>query len=597
MISQQVLDEVLDRTDIVELIASYIPLKRAGRNFKALCPFHNEKTPSFVVSPDKQIYHCFGCSEGGNAFNFLMKHERLEFMEAVEMLAEKAGIQLPRQNEPSVPKSETTKMYSANQLASGFYHYSLFQMEYGKQAASYLQKRGVKSETLKELKIGYAPNSWDALIKHASTKGSSKEALEKAGLILPGKQGSHYDRFRNRIVFPIFNVKGSVIGFGARVLDESLPKYINSPETDIFNKSKHLYGLNFAVEHIKSKDAAIIVEGYLDFLTLYQAGIRNVVAPLGTSLTTGHVRLLKRYSKNVIMVFDSDQAGEHATLRGLDILVAEGMNVKVMRLPEGYDPDSFVGEKGAEEFMKKADEAKGLFEYKLDLLVSRFGLDTSEAKVGISAEILPTVAKVGNAVLKSEYIRRLAERLKLSENAIWTELKKVKPDYSYTDLQMPKSSPKQTALDSAQSMLVGLLLDSPELIPYAKSRLDVAKLEDGQFKTLMDSIFKLYDKANSLSPGKLINSLQDDALCQVIPEVCSRMIEVADKKKTLNDCAASIKKSGINKRLMQLQDEIRLAQNAQEEEKILKLINEHSMLIKRLQKGALHEEEKIAQKA
>ncbi len=583
MIPQTTLDEILDRTDIVEIISSYIPLKRAGRNFKARCPFHNEKTPSFVVSPDKQIYHCFGCGMGGNAFNFLMKYERLEFTEAAELLAQKAGVEIPRKSTSfDSSQSEVTNIYSANQTASGFYHYGLLKMEYGKKALQYLKQRGVKEETVAELKIGYAPNSWDAFLSHATKNGTKRNALEKAGLILPGRDGTHYDRFRNRIVFPIFNAKGSVIGFGARVLDKSLPKYVNSPETKVFSKGRHLYGLNFAKDHIKQKDLVIIVEGYLDFLALYQSDIKNVVASLGTALTIEHVRLLKRYSKNIAMVFDADQAGERATLRGLDIALTEGLSVKVVSLPKGHDPDTFVKEKGPEQFLQVVDRAKTLFDYKFDLLISRFDLNTPEGKTKVTAEMLPTIAKVPNAILKSEYIKRLAENLKLNETALWTELKKVKPDYSYTGLESSFES-KQANLDVAKQMIIGLLLEDNRLIAYAKSELKISEIEDEDFKVLLEAIFTLSKKTDSISPGKLIANLEDESLCQIVPEICTKMVGASDRKKTLDDCIKAIEKTNMNRKLRELQKEISLAQNTKDEKTISVLVNKYSILVKKFQ--------------
>ena len=351
MISETIINQILDKVNIADIISGYIPLRRAGRNFKANCPFHHEKTPSFMVSPDKQIFHCFGCGAGGNVFGFLMKYERLEFPEAVQLLADKLGIEIPRSSAPPEERSEISKIHSANDAAANFYHYTLLKMEHGKAACEYLKKRGVTEECIKRLKLGYAPPEWDSLFNHAKRKGLDHKILEKSGLALPGREGGFYDRFRHRIIFPIHNHKGQVIGFGARVLDETLPKYINSPETPVYNKGSHLYGLNLAAEHIKQKDFVIVVEGYLDFLTPFQAGIGNIVASLGTALTQDQVRLLKRFTKNITMVFDADSAGESASLRGLDIAVGEDMNAKVAALPQGYDPDKFTRELGADKFL------------------------------------------------------------------------------------------------------------------------------------------------------------------------------------------------------------------------------------------------------
>ena len=338
LIPENILEDILGRVDIVEVISGYIPLKRAGRNFKALCPFHHEKTPSFMVSPDKQIYHCFACGVGGNAFNFLMQYERLEFPEAVEALARKAGVNLPKdQKQDQRAVSLITQLYKINELAADFYAHNLISSQ-GSSARSYFLKRGLKDETIKTFNLGFAHDRWDLLINYLRAKGISLSLLEKAGLVLAKEGGGYYDRFRNRLIFPILDIKSRVLGFGARVLGDALPKYMNSPETPIYIKGKNVYGLNFAHEAIREEDAVVVVEGYLDFIIPYQAGVHNIVASLGTAFTPDQAKLLKRYTHNVVMVYDADKAGELASLRSLDIFIDEDMNVKVASLPLGSDP-------------------------------------------------------------------------------------------------------------------------------------------------------------------------------------------------------------------------------------------------------------------
>jgi len=580
MIPQDILDQILDKTDIVDVISGYIPLKQTGRNFKASCPFHHEKTPSFVVSPDKKIFRCFGCGESGNVFGFLMKHDRLEFLEAVKVLADKAGISLPQQRASASPAQQkvAASISSANQIASSFYHYSLIRTDYGKRALGYLKQRGIKEQTVAELKLGFAPDSWDGLIKHAKVKGAGPNALEKAGLVLPGRSGSHYDRFRNRIIFPIFNAKGSVVGFGARVLDKSMPKYVNSPDTPAFRKGSNLYGLNFSTAHIKVKDMAVIVEGYLDFLTLYEAGIKNVVAALGTSLTVEQIRLLKRYSKNLTMVFDADQAGEQASLRGLDLAVAEGMTVKVVTLPKGYDPDNFTRQKGAKAMMDAIAAAPGLFDYKLGILTSQFKKNTPEGKAKIAQQMLPTISRMPSAILKSEYIKKLSEGLHIGEAVLRTELKKVKSDYSYAPKNL--GTPNRHTLGPAERMLLGLLLEDVQLIEYAKAKIGLETIEDENFKMLLGAIFDLHGKGSSVNAGKLMSLIEDEFLCQAVSQACISHITVSDKKKTFHDCLEKMEKACFNKRLLDLQSQIKAAQEARDEKAISKLISEYSKLIK-----------------
>ena len=428
-IPDNIIDSIQEKTDIVEVISRYIPLKKLGRNYKALCPFHHEKTPSFVVSPDKQIYHCFGCGAGGNAFSFVMRYENVEFPEAAETLAEKAGITIPhRTAERRGLESLANQLYRINELASRFFSASLTTSPAAKE---YLKSRGIGDEAIRLFGIGYAPDSWEAALNHFKSNGLSEALLEKAGLAIKNvDKGSYYDRFRHRIIFPILDLKERVLGFGARVLDVSLPKYVNSPETYIYSKGKNLYGLSLSKSDIKREGYALVVEGYLDFLIPYQAGVKNMVATLGTALTVDQVKLLKRFANTAIMVYDPDEAGEAASLRNLDIFISEDVNVYIAELPNGYDPDSYIRKFGTEEFTRLVKAAKNIFDYKFDKLSRRFDVNSANGKAGIAREMLPTIARIDNAVLKSNLVKKLAESLSVDEESIRTELKKGKLDYN-----------------------------------------------------------------------------------------------------------------------------------------------------------------------
>ena len=404
-IPDSVIEEVQNRSDIVEVISEYLPLKPAGKNFKALCPFHQEKTPSFMVSPDRQLFKCFGCNAGGDVISFLSKHEGLTFMEALKMLADRAGVRLPEMDREEGRKS--LRIFDLNELGTRFFQNSLESRE-GKGALKYLEEgRRLSKETIRKFRLGYAPASWDSLLREAGKRGFPPSILEQAGLALRRKDGKgFYDRFRSRIIFPIFNVTGKVIGFGGRALDGRDPKYMNSPETAIYHKSANLYGLNLAKEHILREGKVIVVEGYLDAITPSQGGIGNVVASLGTALTSSHVRLLRRYGQDVVMVYDSDTAGVEATLRGMDLLVEEGMHVKVVSLPPDRDPDEFVRREGKDAFRAKIEEAQDLFDYKLNLLASRHNRDSVEGKARIVNQMLPIIDKVQDAIEKKGYIKK-----------------------------------------------------------------------------------------------------------------------------------------------------------------------------------------------
>ena len=506
-IPEDVIDQIQERADIVEVISGYIPLKKTGRSYKALCPFHHEKTPSFVVSPDKKIFHCFGCGAGGNVFSFVMRHENLEFPEVVEMLAKKTGVTLPRnitQGKEGVA-SFANQLYKINELACQFFQTCLA----GDNAArDYLCSRGIGDETIKFFKIGYAPNAWEALLSFFKKMGVQEAVLEKAGLAIANDRGGYYDRFRHRVIFPIIDLKDRIVGFGARVLDASLPKYINSPETYIYSKGRNLYGLNFSKEDIKKRGYVLVVEGYLDFIIPYQAGVGNLIATLGTALTIDQVKLLKRFTNTVIMVYDPDEAGEAASLRNLDIFISEDVNVYVAELPSGYDPDSYIRKFGAEEFTRVIKSSKNLFDYKLDKTASRFDIKSAHGKARIAAEMLPTIARISNAVLKSNLVKRLAEALSVDEDAIRTELKKVRPDY---DARQYIIEPQEGKKDSrnAEKMILSLMLEEGRFVKMVGENLSIDEFKDSSVRDIVKVILELYKEQKEIRPAKLINHLEN----------------------------------------------------------------------------------------
>jgi DNA primase len=432
-IPENIIDQVRERTDIVEVISRYIPLKRSGRNFKAPCPFHHEKTPSFMVSPVKQIYHCFGCGAGGNVFSFLMKHERMEFPEAVRELAKKAGVTVPEfTKQDKARDSLTEKLYSINNTALSFYSSQLLSEKHSAAARQYIADRRLSARTAEDFKLGYAPRSWTGLLDYLKKSGFSEPALERCGLILKGKEGRFYDRFRDRIIFPISDMKGKVRGFGSRVLDnKNQPKYMNSPETPVYNKGSHLYGLNLTWQHIRDENTAIVVEGYLDLITPYQYGVRNIVASLGTALTLDQVRLLKRYAERIILLFDADAAGQGAALRSLDMLVEEEMKVSVAQLEKGSDPDSFVNKYGAEAFKGEIDKAQDIFDFKINALLAMHEHKSLDGKAKIADEMLPLISRVKNGIIQAGYLKRLAEILSIEEVTLKRKPKRPIPPRRY----------------------------------------------------------------------------------------------------------------------------------------------------------------------
>jgi len=581
-IPQNILDEILDATDIVQVISGHVPLKKAGRNYKANCPFHHEKTPSFMVSPDKQIYHCFGCGAGGNAFNFLMKYDRMEFLDAVRLLAKKTGVALPAVKKISTGEASLIeKLARANELAAAFYTNNLLNNVLGKPASEYLEKRSISKNSIIKFKLGYSLNAWDRLIEYARQKGIGADILSKAGLALKStRDGSFYDRFRNRLIFPVFDAKGKVIAFGARVLDDSLPKYVNSPETPLYTKGRHLYGLNFAKQAVMRANFVIMVEGYMDLISLSQAGIENVVASCGTALTPEQSRLLKRFTTDVVMIFDGDQAGETATLRNLDILITEGFNVRVVSLPSGYDPDSFVTKFGLEGFKKVVEQAKDLFGYKLGLLLKRYKSGTPQGKTKIVSEMLPTLWRIPNAVLKSTYLRKLSEGLDIDEAALREELRKVKGDYTYSYKKDAVKPDTSRMLKSAEKILLSLMLEDCSLIEGIRSKLNYEIFQDEAIRKIVKIMYNFCDEAKRITPGRLITFLDDETSSELISELASDSHRYADKERNICDCIRWIKENSRKCRLKELQTEIHSAQSNSDQLRLKELVAQYNELLR-----------------
>jgi len=395
-IPEQIIDQVQHATDIVAMVQSSIPLKRAGVNFKAPCPFHSEKTPSFVVSPSKQIYHCFGCGAGGNVFHFLMATEKISFIDAVKELAQKANIVLPQTSQ--APADSFQKTYTElYELASRFYEK---QLSTHPEIIDYLKSRGLQPKTIQFFRLGFVPKTWSALIEAAKKKGYSEKQLERAGLAVEGRSGLH-DRFVERIIFPIHDIKGRVNAFGGRALGENMPKYLNSPETDYFKKRQTLYGLNWTKNEIIKENKVLVLEGYMDLIGLYQAGLKHCVATLGTALTLEHVRLLTRFAQEIIISYDGDKAGEGASLRGIDLFVQTGAQVRVLMLPQGSDPDDFILQNGVEAFQKLIDQAPYFLDYKLEKLCESHDPTTPYGQRDIARGMLSLIGKMEDTLLKN----------------------------------------------------------------------------------------------------------------------------------------------------------------------------------------------------
>jgi DNA primase len=429
------IDEVKSRLNIVDIVSAKVPLKKAGHNFKGLCPFHNEKTPSFMVSPDRQSFHCFGCGKGGSVIDFVMEYEHVDFVEALETLAEKAGVKLERRVDDTPQGKTKTKILEVNHLASEFYHYILTSHKLGENARQYLKERGVTEKTIKTFMLGYSPNSWDGLAKFLRKKGYDEKLLETAGLLVPSARGG-YDRFRGRVMFALRDHRGNVVGFSGRLLDKEIKeaKYINTSETPVYIKGNMLYGLDVTKAAIQKENEAIVMEGEFDVISSFQEGIGNIVAIKGSALTEAHVNLLRRFAERITFALDSDMAGDAASRRGIDIAQRAGMDLRVVAIPNGKDPDEAVREDPVS-FKKAIKNAVPIYDYFLASAVKRFDPKTSFGKKKISDELIPHLAAIENPVVQSHYMKLVGEALDVSEDVIAEGVRRM--------LRMPSYKPKE----------------------------------------------------------------------------------------------------------------------------------------------------------
>ena len=463
------IDEIKERLDIVEVIGSYIKLQKTGANYRAVCPFHSEKKPSFFISPSRQIWHCFGCGLGGKIFDFVMKIEGVEFGDALRILARKAGVELKRQT-PEMAKMQTErqKLYEICELATKFFEKQLNESKSGEPAKKYLLERGIKEESIKKWRLGYAPDVWQSLSDFLESRNYKKQEIERAGLALTSEKGSFYDRFRGRIIFPIFDLNSQVVGYGGRVFKEKdkaeVAKYVNTPNTLLYDKSKILYGLDKAKVEIRKKDSCILVEGYTDVIMAYQAGTLNVVATSGTALTPFQLKILKRYTENLILGFDMDVAGDSATKRGIYLAQTLGFNIKVLRLPEGKDAAEIIF-KNPKEWEEALSEPKSIMDFYFESAFKGRNEKTPEGKKEISKILLPIIKRIPNKIVQSHWTNELAKKLDVKEEDIEEEMKKVKIEGLSDSFGLEPEEiinlPQRSRRDLLEESLIVLVLKSP----------------------------------------------------------------------------------------------------------------------------------------
>ncbi len=558
--SPELLDQIRDANDIVDLISEYVPLKRRGKNFLGLCPFHSEKDPSFTVTPEKQIFYCFGCGEGGNVISFLMKHEKLTFPEAVKLLAKRANIPLPKESFDGKREKQLDKLYYANQVANEYFIKNLYREVPGRKARQYLKKRKFDPETQKLFSLGFAPLDWEGLRRYAQAKGIEAEVLNQAGLAVPRAESSgFYDRFRNRITFPIFNLSGKIVGFGGRVLDDKdEPKYLNSPETPIYQKGKILYGLNLSKDEIRQKESAILVEGYVDLISLYQAGIKNVVASSGTAFTQTQARLLSRYAEKVYLFFDADTAGQSATFRSVDLLFSEGIEVFVVSLKQGEDPDSFLRKFGVEAVREKIQKARPFIDFKYESLGKDFEELSIREQEKVIFDLAETAGKITDEIRRNLFIKKVAQTFKIDEAPILKLVSKKKPSAVGGRRTADSGLQGEAILSGEEKIergLLRILMEDQKLLKMTTDKLGLDDFSTSEHK----EVFQLILAQKKTSPANLLDKTENEKTKELITQIASIDLGPAELSVQLEDHLATLNRLKKNRKMKSLKDDIQRA--------------------------------------
>lgn len=514
--SEDLIEEVRMKNDIVDVISGYVRLQKKGSSYFGLCPFHNEKSPSFSVSRSKQMYYCFGCGAGGNVFTFLMEYENLTFVEAVQLLAERAGVELPKMEYSKEAKERAdlkTTLLEINKAAAQYF-YAQLKSEQGKTGYEYLKRRELSDETIKAFGLGYSSKYSDDLYRYLRSKGYSEDLIRQAGLISTDEKNGVYDKFWNRVMFPIMDVNSRVIGFGGRVMGDAKPKYLNSPETPIFDKSRNLYGLNRA--RSSRKPYFLLCEGYMDVIALHQAGFTNAVASLGTALTPGHASLIKRYVREVYLTYDSDDAGTRAALRGIPILKSAGISAKVIRMDPYKDPDEFIKNLGAEEFERRIENARNGFLFSLEILERDYDMNSPEGKTAFFREAARKLIDFEDELERNNYIEAVARIYQINEES----LKKLVTKTAVQDglarpVERPRSSAEQKAAKkddagkTAQKILLTWMLEEPRLFQVIGKYIHPEDFTEELFRTVAELMYQQYEQGE-LNPAKILNHFTEE---------------------------------------------------------------------------------------
>ena len=576
--SEEILNEVRQSNDIVDVISQYVHLKRSGRNYFGLCPFHNEKSPSFSVSPDKQIFHCFGCGVGGNVITFVSQIEGLNFVETVQMLAERANIQLPtlQNNGDTQREILKDKVYKVNEFTAEYYHQNLYKPQ-AKTAQEYVKKRQLTNETLKSFRIGFS-GKFDELYQELKKQGFQEQEILESGLVNKNERGQYIDRYRNRLMFPICDARGRVIAFGGRVLDDSKPKYINSPENVLYSKGRHLFGLNVAKKGDTKK--LLIVEGYMDVISLHQRGITNVVAPLGTALTEQQGWLLRKNSEQIILSFDSDDAGIKAKLRAIDILQKMGCDLRVIQLEGAKDPDEYIVKYGNMRFQNAVDKAFSVVEFKVKILKKELNLENTNDKIKFLNEIAKLISKVDNTIEREVYIEKIAKEYDISKEAIYAEVNKLTYKNDKSEKLLEKEKPVIThkkvetkevseSIRRRENTIISILLTGDlSIFEIIKQNIKPEDFQDEINQEIAKKLYEEFEKGNS-NINSIIDTLDQEHQNQ-ITMIMAEDYEIEDLEKAIDDIIQAYKRDKLNNRKLEILELLEKTSNIEEKKELEK---------------------------
>lgn len=585
--SEDIINEVFAENDIVDYVSQYVKLKRAGKDYSGLCPFHGEKTPSFHVSRDKQLFHCFGCGASGNLVQFVMRIEGLDFVEALKLLAERAGITLPEDNGVADDYVHEAKqrIYKMNKFAARFFYNNLVKHEKGKIALEYFKNRRISPKTITSYGLGYSLDEKRNLTEALLKEGFKEEEILQAGLSVE-RDGRFVDKFRNRVMFPIIDLRGNVIGFGGRIMGDAkeingfkIPKYLNSPETLVFNKGRNLFSLNYAKKEETGR--IILVEGYMDVISVYQAGVKNIAATLGTAITPEQAKLLLRYCSEILLCYDSDEAGEKATIRAIEVINGVGGRARIIRLKGSKDPDEYIKKNGVAAFKRAVAEAIPSTEYRISGVKAQYNTDTTEGKVEFISKAADTLISLQNDVEVDAYIKKISEETGISREAIYSEYKKKKGNKNYRQneiIKKPVNLPKSTGAvheeaaypTKTEALLLNLMVKNKRYIETVRENITEEDMAAPVSKKLLGMIFEVSKDGKLPEPSVIINAF-DGADSQIAGRIFYNNEIYSDEEKTINDLIIDIKKSKINKEINNTKDPVRLKELIEELTKLGKV--------------------------